>query len=185
MKTMNQNLEVKSWGSEGVFEGYASVFNKKDHHKDVVVKGAFQKSLEKWKSKKDWPKMLWQHDVSKPIGVWEEITEDEKGLYVKGRFLLQVQQGREAYELLKSGVVKEMSIGFHSNKSRYDVLKDVTYLEGIDLQEISLVTYAANPEAKVTDFKDENFFVKEVNKFVNTVKEMNKVITQYYKNLRS
>ncbi|MBR1895875.1 MAG: HK97 family phage prohead protease, partial [Pyramidobacter sp.] len=32
--------------------------------------------------------MLWQHDSSQPIGVWEDIKEDEHGLLMRGRLLV-------------------------------------------------------------------------------------------------
>ncbi len=40
--------------------------------------------------------MLWQHDPTRPIGVWDEVREDGKGLWVKGRLLPDVAQAREA-----------------------------------------------------------------------------------------
>jgi len=68
--------------TDGVFEGYASVFGVVDQGMDVVERGAFAKSLGKRKVK-----MLWQHDTAQVIGVWDEIKEDERGLYVKCRVL--------------------------------------------------------------------------------------------------
>ena len=56
--------------------------------------------------------MLWQHDYSHPIGVWLDMEEDHKGLLVKGRLLLEVTKGREAYSLLKNGISNGLSIGF-------------------------------------------------------------------------
>ena len=94
---------------DGVFEGYASVFDVVDLGMDVVAKGAFAKSLAVRK-----PKMLWQHSMADPIGVWDEIREDERGLYVKGRLLKDVQKGREAIALIKALAIDGMSIGYRT-----------------------------------------------------------------------
>ena len=58
--------------------------------------------------------MLWQHDPTKPIGVWDEVREDGRGLYVKGRLLLDVQTGREAQALLVAGAIDGLSIGYRT-----------------------------------------------------------------------
>ena len=64
------------------------------------------------------PKLLWQHDQTRPIGIWHEIYEDEYGLFVKGQLLLELHQAKEAYALLKAGVIDGLSIGFRPVKTR-------------------------------------------------------------------
>jgi hypothetical protein len=144
--------ELKSCDSEGTFCGYASVFDTVDRHRDQVKRGAFEKSLSEWKAKGQWPKMLWQHDARSPIGVWLELREDPCGLWVKGRLLLDLVQGREAYTLLKEGIVDGLSIGYHVVESSWQ--DGCRVLEEVDLQEISLVTFSANMLARVTSVKD-------------------------------
>lgn len=151
---INIPFTVKSHQEDGFFCGYASVFDVTDHHQEVVARKAFQNSLTKWKEKGRMPKMLWQHDQRKPIGVWDEIYEDEHGLYVKGRLLLDLQSGRDAYALMKAGVIDSMSIGFRPIKASRDSVKKARIITEIDLLEISLVTFAANPDAKVTAVKE-------------------------------
>ena len=90
--------EIKTTG-QGVFSGYGSIFGNEDQGNDVVQKGAFTKSLNTRPASK--VKMLFQHKTDEPIGVFEDIREDEKGLFVKGRLALGTQKGRETYELLK------------------------------------------------------------------------------------
>lgn len=85
MEILNHNFVIKSCQENGVFSGYASVFDVTDYHNDVVVRGAFCKSLGEWGRSKSMPKMLWQHDSKIPIGVWQEIKEDSYGLKVKGQ----------------------------------------------------------------------------------------------------
>lgn len=147
-------LEIKSHQEDGLFSGYASVFNVQDHHEDIIAPNAFKKSLEQWQAKGTFPKLLWQHDQRQPIGVLHEIREDDYGLFVKGQLLLDLQQAREAYALLKAGVINEMSIGFKPIKTRRYGAKRIRHIEEIDLHEISLVTFAANENAKVMTVKE-------------------------------
>ena len=141
-------LELKAAPSEdGIFEGYASVFGVIDLGYDVVQQGAFVKSLAKRK-----PKMLWQHDMCDVIGVWEDVHEDSRGLYVKGRLLSEVEQGKEALALLRAGAIDSMSIGYRTVEAMKEGDRVRKLLE-VDLYEISLVTFPMLPEATVTDVK--------------------------------
>lgn len=133
---------------DGVFEGYASVFGVVDQGMDVVERGAFRKSLGSRRVK-----MLWQHDQSQPIGVWDVIEEDERGLYVRGRLLKEVEKGREAMALLRAGAIDSMSIGYRTIDSAPEGDGMVRRLKEIDLYEISLVTFPMLPDAKVTAVK--------------------------------
>lgn len=133
---------------DGIFEGYASVFGVVDQGMDVVERGAFAKSLGKRKVK-----MLWQHEMDKPIGVWEDIYEDERGLFVRGRILKEVEKGREAMALLKAGAIDSMSIGYRTIEAAPEGDGRVRKLLEVDLFEISLVTFPMLPDAKVTNVK--------------------------------
>jgi len=133
----------------GVIKGYASVFNVTDGHRDQVSKGAFQKTLRAWKIMGGAPKMLWQHSQREPIGVWKTLHEDERGLYVEGQLLLNVRQGREAYELIKYGALEGLSIGYRLIKGSVDPIRKIRILKDIDLLEISLVTFPSNSLARV------------------------------------
>lgn len=133
---------------DGIFEGYASVFGVVDQGMDVVERGAFRKSLGSRKVK-----MLWQHDMSQPIGVWDEIYEDERGLFVRGRLLKEVEKGREAMALLRAGAIDSMSIGYRTMEAMPEGDGRVRKLMEVDLFEISLVTFPMLPDAKVTNVK--------------------------------
>lgn len=139
---------LKSMQEDGIFYGYASVFDCIDFQNDQVIPGAFLKSLDTWRAKAAWPKMLWQHDHHHPIGQWLDMQEDEVGLLVKGQLLLDVRKGREAYALLKRKVVNGLSIGFSLQKAALSP-KGHQLLQEVHLHEVSLVTFAANPKAKV------------------------------------
>lgn len=134
---------------DGKFEGYASVFDIVDQGMDVVSPGAFRKSLDSGKN----VKLLWQHDMGKPIGVWEEIKEDEKGLFVRGRLLNDVQLGREANALMRAGAIDSMSIGYRTKEAVAEGNGTVRRLTEVDLFEISLVTFPMLPDARVTAVK--------------------------------
>ena len=146
---------------EGVFEGYGSVFDNTDLGNDVIRKGAFQKSLRRKGPKGI--KLLYQHKSDMPIGVFEKISEDEKGLYVKGQLALQTQAGREAYELMKMGALSGLSIGFRTNEKgyHYDKRTRKRIIEEVELMEVSLVTFPMNPKAQVDMVKSEDITIRE------------------------
>ena len=140
---------------KGMFEGYASIFGNKDLGNDVIEKGAFMRSLRRKGAKKI--KMLYQHDTKEPIGVFDKVTEDQNGLYVKGRLAMGTQKGKEVYELMKMGAIDGLSVGYrvdakghhYDDKRKYRVLKEV------DLMEISAVTFPMNPRARIQAVKSD------------------------------
>ena len=140
---------------EGIFSGYASTFGNVDNGNDIVAKGAFTKSLSERPANK--VKLLSQHKTDEPIGIFEEIFEDSKGLYVKGRLALGTQKGRETYELMKMGAIDGMSIGFRANpeKQTYNESKRTRTLNEVQLLEISLVTFPMNERAGIQSVKGE------------------------------
>ncbi len=130
-----------------VIAGYASLFGAEDQSGDVVGSGAYAASLARLAQAGQRVKMLWQHDPTRPIGVWDETREDGRGLYVKGRLLLDVQTGREAKALLEAGAIDGLSIGYHT--VRAEKAAGGRLLRQIDLWEVSLVTFPMLPEARV------------------------------------
>ena len=95
-----------------VIEGYASLFGHRDQGGDTVAPGAYGRSLKATEAAGGRVKMLWQHDPAEPIGVWDEVREDSKGLYVKGRLLTDVARAREAATLIAAGAIDGLSIGY-------------------------------------------------------------------------
>ena len=147
-------LKIKSVSESGEFEGYGSVFGVEDSYSDVVVKGAFQKSLALWAEKGRLPSMLWQHKMSEPIGIYTEMKEDDYGLYVKGRLLIDGDDlAKRAHAHAKAGSLGGLSIGFILKDWEYDSQKGVYLLKEIDLWEVSLVTMPANDEARISEVK--------------------------------
>lgn len=148
-------LEHKFCGTGGpmqvsddhVVTGYASLFGVGDQGGDTVIPGAYGASLERLEAKGGRVKMLWQHDPAQPIGVWDEVREDERGLWVKGRILTDVDKGREAAALIAAGAIDGLSIGYRTVKAEKSAKgRNLTELE---LWEVSLVTFPMLPEARV------------------------------------
>lgn len=138
-------LELKLDGA-GEIEGYGAVFGNRDQGGDIVEAGAFTKSLTSRK-----PKMLWQHDPEKVIGVWTYAAEDQKGLLMKGRIVLETEAGREAHALLKAGAIDGLSIGYRTKKTA--MRNSARSIIEADLWEVSLVTFPMNERATVESVK--------------------------------
>jgi HK97 family phage prohead protease len=156
MSQENKNLplEVKNIDESGTFEGYAAVFQVLDKGDDIILPGAFKASLKEHKSNKTMPALLWYHDPRQPIGVWENMQEDEHGLFVKGRLLhAEVQKAGEAYALLKAGALSGLSIGYKARDYSIDEKTWIRTLRKVDVREASLVTFPMNEQAKVTAVK--------------------------------
>jgi uncharacterized protein len=131
-----------------VVEGYASLFGQVDRGGDIVEAGAYAKCLATLAREGRRVKMLWQHDPSQPIGVWDEVREDERGLFVRGRLLEGITRGREAAQLLEAGAIDGLSIGYRTVVARKDD-QGRRLLKDLELWEVSLVTFPMLPEARI------------------------------------
>jgi HK97 family phage prohead protease len=130
-------------------EGYASRFGEVDQSGDVVMPGAYAKSLAALAVRGSKVKMLWQHDPAQPIGVWDDVREDKHGLWVKGRLLVETRRGAEAAALIAAGAIDGLSIGYRTKcASKGD--KGERRLSEVELWEVSLVTFPMLPTARVT-----------------------------------
>jgi uncharacterized protein len=152
-KDMQADMALRVVDGHGI-EGYASLFGKRDQSGDVVVKGAYAASLKRLTAGGRAVKMLWQHDPTQPIGIWDEVREDSHGLWVKGRLLPQVEKGREAAALLAAGAIDGLSIGYRTVRAERDG-KGQRLLQELELWEVSLVTFPMLPEARVAAKGDE------------------------------
>jgi HK97 family phage prohead protease len=154
-KTLTVGLDLKQFNDDsGEFQGYASVFNTVDADGDVIVPGAFKQTIQEHQERGTMPKMLWQHDFREIVGKFTEMSEDENGLMVTGHFITDVAKGREAYALMKAGVLDSMSVGFNIVDAGPGESRSMgRVIQNVDLWEVSLVTWGANPDAKVTNVK--------------------------------
>lgn len=174
MQFKTSKFEIKA-ATDNIIEGYAAFFGNVDSYGDIIEQGAFTKTL-KENSKR--VKVLWQHDTSEPIGKPLEMSQDSTGLYIKAKISM-TDTGRKAMELMRDGVIDEMSIG-------YDVMKDEykgknRMLKELRLWEFSPVTFAANEKARITsakNFSDLLYDIKsaDANEIKNAIERLNELL---------
>lgn len=150
MKFLDFRAEIKAAddGEMGKITGYASVYDVIDSYNEVVVKGAFTRSLQEY----GMPSMLLQHNPSDICGLWTKAIDTEDGLLLEGQLNLDVQKAKESYSLAKQGALKGLSIGFRTRQASYSDT-GIRMLEDVDLMEVSLVTFPANQEALISDVR--------------------------------
>ena len=142
-----RHVEVKSLNEDGTFEGVLSPYNNVDQGDDMVMPGAFTKTLQERGNEVP---LLWQHDEATPIGKLT-LSDEEDGLHAKGQLCLDVPEGMKAYKLMKAGIVKGLSIGYKAVKST--MVSGVRQLKEIRLYEGSCVTFPMNELATISSVK--------------------------------
>jgi HK97 family phage prohead protease len=147
------SFEIKEVGASGTFCGYGAVYSVIDQGDDIVMPGAFTKSLADLSIKSQMPAMLWQHRVAEPIGAYTSVKEDESGLFVEGKLALKTQRGAEAFELMQMKAISGLSIGFITNDADFNAKTGIRSIKSADLYEISLVTFPMNDAARVSAVK--------------------------------
>lgn len=154
LKYIDRPFEVKAVDDAGIFTGYGSVFGNVDSYQEIVAPGAFAESLAAWKDAGKLPPVLWQHRSGEPVGPYLELREDSHGLWAKGQLLVDdVVRAKEARALMKAKAVNGLSIGFVTREDSYDKVTGICTLKKIDLWEISIVTFPANPAAQISNVK--------------------------------
>lgn len=156
LETELVNLEVKlsEIDDEGTFEGYAAVFGNVDNRYDLLQKGAFIKSLSAKQPSQI--KLLYQHDQYRPIGVVQELKEDSKGLWMKAKLNINTTLGAEVKSNLKEKVLDSLSIGYQATEFEFKEINKrlVRVLKAVELWEVSVVTFPANPKAIIRSVKN-------------------------------
>lgn len=157
--------------SSRTFAGYASTWDE-DLGGDIISKGAFNKTMER----KDRIKVLWQHN--EPIGKSLNMSTDSKGLFVEGK-ISKTRLGDEAIELMKDGVIDQMSIGFSipHGKSEYNE-KGNRLIHEVKLYEYSLVTFPMNEKAIITSVKSVSDAIRSGKYNANEVKELSEALAE-------
>jgi uncharacterized protein len=154
LKYIDRPFEVKAVDDAGIFTGYGSVFGNVDSYQEIVAPGAFVESLAAWNDAGKLPPVLWQHRSGEPVGPYLELREDSHGLWAKGQLLVDdVVRAKEARALMKAKAVNGLSIGFVTREDSYDKVTGIRTLKKIDLWEISIVTFPANPAAQISNVK--------------------------------
>ena len=170
------DLTLAGVSGDGVFSGYASLFGEVDLSKDAIAPGAFARSLERRGAAG--VRMLFQHDPAEPIGHWRTIREDERGLYVEGVLSPGVARAREVLNLMKSGALDGLSIGFQTVRSRTDRMSGVRRILEADLWEISIVTFPMLPSARVSNVKNARWFRDTETELVRTMRRAARMMMQ-------
>ncbi|ETZ06876.1 putative prohead protease [Holospora obtusa F1] len=145
---------------QGIFSGYASTYIK-DNAGDKIMPGAFQKTLWNWKTKKHrFPHIYWEHDIEEPIGICLKLKEDEKGLFLEGKFLQDFPKAKEAMKSIQQGK-RGLSIGFFVQKCLFD--QGTRCITELLLKEISLVQFPCNENARIEEIKSSSIsYIKAV-----------------------
>lgn len=144
--------------ADGTVEGYASLFGELDQARDMVMRGAFAATLAQRGINRI--PMLFQHDPSEPIGIWQELREDHRGLFARGRLIPEVARARELLSLLREGAIDGLSIGFRTVKGQIDPKTRIRRLLAVDLWEISIVTFPLLAGARVRAVKQDSSQLK-------------------------
>jgi len=147
-----EDIQIKAEEKDFIIEGYGAIFGNIDSYKDVIVQGAFAKTIQE---RGDRIAFAEQHDIYSPVGKILELKEDYRGLWFKVRIS---DSEPKIKQKIKEGILKEFSIGYRpitTEKGMQDGV-DVMYLKEIELFEISVVTIAANPEATLEAIKAED-----------------------------
>ena len=163
-------LQIKSL-SNREFEGHGSIFGNEDLGGDVVVPGAFKRTLAQHRKSESLPQMFWMHDPSRVPGKWLSMSEDHDGLKVKG-VLADTPLGNEIHELLKMDAVKGLSIGYRTIDQDFDE-DGKRLLKEIELWEVSVVSLPMNPLAQVAHAKSQ---LSAVGEYVPTSREFERTL---------
>lgn len=140
MEYSSIKLDIKR-ASKGTVEGYGSLFDIADERGDIIEPGAFNPIKRN-------VKMFLQHDSSAlPVGVWDEVREDAKGLFVKGRISTDIERGRELATMINMGAIDGLSIGYRTLEFETRSGGEGRLLKMIDLFEVSFVTFPMQPGA--------------------------------------
>ena len=140
-------MQIKTIAPDGTFEGALAVYNNVDLGGDLIEPGAFTKTIQDRGSQVP---LLWQHRSDTPIGMLT-LSDSPASLNVKGQLLMEIPAAKNAYLLIKSRIVKGLSIGFDTVKE--SVTDNVRRLKEIRLWEGSIVTFPMNEAAQITSVK--------------------------------
>ena len=150
--------------------GYGSVFGNEDKGGDIVMPGAFKACIDEGRK----PKMLWNHDPAQPIGAWDEMSEDERGLRMKGRISRKGKAG-EIADLIEMGGIEGLSIGYRTQEYEMDAEKGVRKLTKLDLWETSVVTFPMNEMAGIYAAKAEDITQRQIERAFKDMGYSNRV----------
>ncbi|WP_341522994.1 HK97 family phage prohead protease [Pseudomonas sp. G.S.17] len=139
-------------GTQGVFEGYASVFNKVDADGDIILPGAFAKALT---GQSRAVAMFFNHQRNEiPVGKWLHLEEDSKGLLARGELTPGNPQSEALKAAMQHGTVGGLSVGFLAAAGDFDRIQSGMAFKSMQrLREISICTEPSNEDAAISSLK--------------------------------
>jgi HK97 family phage prohead protease/HK97 family phage major capsid protein len=143
---LNSSFEAKalSKGSKSLkIAGYANTTSK-DRAGDIVTAEAWAKGVENFRQN---PVMLYQHKHDCPIGRFNQITVDKKGIFVEGTVSEAAEKNHGIHTLIKDGALKSFSVGFRVKDGKYNSADDTMLITEVELLEISIVSVPCNQES--------------------------------------
>jgi HK97 family phage prohead protease/HK97 family phage major capsid protein len=143
---LNSSFEAKalSKGSKSLkIAGYANTTSK-DRAGDIVTAEAWAKGVENFRQN---PVMLYQHKHDCPIGRFNQITVDKKGIFVEGTVSEAAEKNHGIHTLIKDGALKSFSVGFRVKDGKYNSADDTMLITDVELLEISIVSVPCNQES--------------------------------------
>lgn len=152
-------------------------FDNLDSDNDILRKGAFSKSIQERGPESQNPRQiafLRFHDFDHPIGKFLSLEETNEGLIAIAQ-LSKSQQGQNALEDYKDGVITQHSIGFQYIDGKIDLIErgDMSYwdVKEVDLWEGSAVTFGVNPLTPTIDVaKGEHLdYIDKLNKRMDVI----------------
>jgi HK97 family phage prohead protease len=146
-KTTQLGSVIDADEKAGIVKGYASVFGNKDSDGDIIMNGAYKKTIQENRNR---IKYLYQHDLDKPLGKMLMLEEDQKGLMFEAE-VPKTQLGKDVLQLMMAGVITENSVGIMPiQREMRDGYREISEVK---LYEVSAVTLAANDQAMILDVK--------------------------------
>ena len=150
-KNISQGIIEDVDDVKGVVTGYFSAFNNIDSDGDVIVSGAYKKTVaENGPNGKNRIMHLLQHNPLMPLAKPMELIEDGKGLRFVSK-ITETSYGKDVIKLYAEGVFNEHSVGFEiiksDNKAGYREIREIKLWEG------STVTWGANPNTPIESMK--------------------------------
>jgi uncharacterized protein len=174
MQHQNFSLKLKSVDDTGSFVGLGAVYNNVDLGGDQILPGAFARTLA---ASKTFP-LLWQHKSDCPIGT-ATVSDSQQGLVVAGQLLMDLDEAKRAYTLIKAKVIKGLSIGYDTIQESFE--NGVRQLKECRIWEFSIVTFPMNEAATISSVKDSSS--AQQRQYLMKMAAHHKAMEMYFKSL--
>lgn len=148
-----QVIDFKYDSSTGEFECYGNTKNNIDHVRDRPLDGCYTKSIERHRTNKTMPSMLWSHNPNLlPVGTWKSMGEDAIGLRMGGK-MSKSTMGSDIEILAKENGLNAFSIGYIEVESKWNQKDECNDLIELDIREVSWVNFGCDENATLQGIK--------------------------------